>query len=80
MKIYIVVTVLAVLIIIVVRALIICCIKFYFVHKAKKMTDMELVEAQIKEWEPGWFHELKYEIYRKAFDGRPKVIPPSDID
>ncbi len=80
MKIYIVVTVLAVLIIIVVRALIICCIKFYFVHKAKKMTNMELVKAQIKEWEPGWFHELKYEIYSEEFESRPRVTPFSDVD
>lgn len=44
------------------------------------MTDMELVKAQIKEWEEGWFHKLKYEIYVKEFESRPRIIPPSHID
>ncbi len=72
--------VLAILIIAAFRALIVCCIKYYFVHKAKKMTDMELIGAQVKEWEDGWFHNLKYEIYCKEFQNRPGFIPPSDAD
>ena len=44
------------------------------------MTDMELIGAQVKEWEDGWFHNLKYEIYCKEFQNRPGFIPPSDVD
>ena len=80
MKIYILVAVWAVFIIAVFYALIVCCIKCYFTRKAKKMTDKELVKAQIKEWEEGWFHKLKYEIYVKEFERRPRIIPPSHID
>lgn len=77
MKIYILVTV---LIIVIMGAVIVSCVKYYFACKAKKMTDMELVRAQIKEWESGWLHKLKYKIYVKEFESRPRIIPPSHID
>ncbi len=80
MKIYILVTVLAILIIAVFCVLIVYGVKCYFVQKAKKMTNMELVKAQIKEWGPGWFHKLKYEIYSEEFESRPGVTPFSDVD
>ncbi len=80
MEIYILATVLAVLIIAAFCVLIVHGIRCYFVRKAKKMTQMELVDAQIKEWEAGWFHKLKYEIYSKEFKSRPRIIPYSDID
>ena len=80
MKIYIFAAVWAVFIIAVFYVLIVWCIKYYFIRKAKKMTDMELVKSQIKEWEEGWFHKLKYEIYVKEFESRPRIIPPSHID
>lgn len=76
MKVYILATVLAVLIIATFYILIVYGIK----RKAKKMTDMELVNAQIKEWDAGWFHRLKYEIYSKESKSRPRIILPSDID
>lgn len=80
MKIYFSIAVWAVLIIVVFCVLIVFCIKCYFIHKAKKMTNMELANAQIKEWKSGWFHKLKYEIYCKELKSRPRVIPPSDVD
>ena len=55
----------------------ICC---YFMYKALKMTDMELIKAQIEELGEGWFHNLKYEIYHKEFERRPRIILPSDVD
>ncbi len=50
-----------------------CRIRAYFAHKAKKMDYMELVMAQIDEFESGWFHELKYEVYRKELDRRHQI-------
>ena len=80
MKIYLSVIVLAVLIIVVFGLLLLLCVKSYFVYKAKNMTDMDLIKAQIKEWKSGWFHELKYEIYDDEFKNRTKMIPPSHVD
>lgn len=80
MKIYVAAIVWAVLIVVGVRLVIVHCIKCYFTRKAKKMTDMELLRAQIKAWESGWFHKLKHKIYVKEFERRPRIIPPSHID
>ncbi len=64
MKMFILLAVGAVLVVVMVifYALIMLAICCYFMYKALKMTDMELIKAQIEELGEGWFHNLKYEI------------------
>ena len=82
MKMFILLAVGAVLVVVMVifYALIMLAICCYFMYKALKMTDMELIKAQIEELEEGWFHNLKYEIYHKEFERRPRIILPPDVD